>query len=425
MNVNRKAELIAIGDELLNGIRSNGHLVYLGDKLGEIGLGLQNACEVRDEPDDILHAIRQALGRSDLILVTGGLGPTADDLTVACLAAALGRELHHDPQTERAIREFFKKRGKEPSDNNFKQCEIVDGAEALANQNGTAPGQWLQVGEQVIVLLPGPPRELIPMFERDVLTRLVDRGWSTGTEAPVRIRTIGIGESKVAEILEPLLAPKRDLARVAYCAHLNYVDIRLSAARSSTPDKELKALGEMCRKALGDGFLGYGTPEISCVILHRLRALNKTLAVAESCTGGLLASRFTDIAGASKVFKGGLVCYNNEVKEGVLGVPGCILQQHGAVSSECAIAMATAVAELMESDYALAITGYAGPEGGSEPAGTVYLGYHSPVGVWSHKLVLPGNRIAVKERAVANALNFLRQSLLDYDILDLIESLKC
>lgn len=425
MKVNRTSELIAIGDELLNGLRANGHLVYLGDQLTGLGLGMHHACEIRDEPDDILHALKQALGRSDLIIVTGGLGPTADDLTVACVAAALNRQLVHDPQTETAIRAFFKARGRQPTDNNFKQCEIVEGAIALGNANGTAPGQWITRGDQVLVLLPGPPRELIPMFERDVLPRLLDQGWSGNVAEPVRLRTIGVGESKVAELLEPILAPHRDTIRVAYCAHLNYVDVRLSALHSDAPESTLKALGERCRLALGDGFLGYGTPEISCLILQRLRALNKTLAVAESCTGGLLASRFTDIAGASKVFKGGVVCYNNDIKEAILGIPSCLLKQHGAVSAECAIAMATAVAELMEADYALAITGYAGPEGGSEPAGTVYLGYHSPVGVWSHKVVLPGNRIAVKDRAVANALNFLRQSLLDYDMLDLIESLKC
>jgi nicotinamide-nucleotide amidase len=424
MKVNRTAELIAIGDELLNGLRANGHLVYLGDQLTGLGIGLHHACEIRDEPDDILNSLRQALDRSDLIFVTGGLGPTADDLTVACTAAALNRRLLHDPQTEQAIREFFQARGRIPTENNFKQCEIVEGALALPNPNGTAPGQWIELDQQVIVLLPGPPRELIPMFEREVLPHLHEQGWASATEAPVQLRSIGVGESKVAELLEPILAPHRDHVRVAYCAHLIYVDVRLSPLHD-TPPGLLKSLGDRCRVALRDGFLGSGTPEIACLILQRLRSLNKTLAVAESCTGGLLASRFTDIAGASKVFKGGVVCYSNEIKEAILGVPGCLLQQHGAVSAECAIAMATAVAELMESDYALAITGYAGPEGGAEPAGTVYLGYHSPVGVWSHKVVLPGNRIAVKERAVANALNFLRQSLLDYDMLDLIESLKC
>jgi nicotinamide-nucleotide amidase len=206
---------------------------------------------------------------------------------------------------------------------------------------------------------------------------------------------------------------------------LGYVDIRLCPIEGGWDEAKVRTLGEACRERLGDGFLGYGTPDAATEILKHLRGLNKSLAVAESCTGGLLASRFTDVPGASKVFNGGVVCYRNQIKENLLGIPGCLLEQHGAVSAECAVAMATAVAELMESDYALSITGYAGPEGGDEPAGTVYLGYHSPVGVWSRRVDLPGSRSAVKERAVMAALDFIRRKLEKYKIYDLLESLKC
>lgn len=425
MRALRKVELLAIGDELLNGLRTNSHLVYIGEKLHHYGLGLTHASEVRDEPGELKEAVEQALGRSDLILVTGGLGPTKDDFTAECAAAALDRPLVRSQEVEKWIRDFFARRGRKPTDNNFKQGDIIEGGEPLYNANGTAPAQWIPLDDQLLVLLPGPPRELIPVFEEQVIPRLLDMGWAREAAAVVRMRTIGIGESQVADLLEPLLEGYRDRVRVAYCAHLSYVDIRLTAIEDAIDEASLRSLGESCRERLGDGFLGYGTPEISCIILQQLRGLNKTLAVAESCTGGLLASRFTDIAGASKVFKGGVVCYNNEIKESILGVPGCILDQHGAVSAECAVAMATAVAELMESDYALAITGYAGPEGGSEPAGTVYLGYHSPVGVWSRKVVLPGNRVDVKERAAATALDFLRRKLEKYKMFDLLESLKC
>jgi nicotinamide-nucleotide amidase len=421
----RKVELVAIGDELLNGLRPNSHLVYLGETLQKYDLGLTFAAEFRDEPEEMLSGFRQALDRSDLILVTGGLGPTLDDCTAACMATALGRPLITDMAVKEAIIEFFQSRGRQPTDNNFKQCEIIEGAEALMNANGTAPGQWIEKDGQVIVLLPGPPRELIPMFEETVLPKLINMGWAREIAPPIQIRTLGLGESLVADMLEPVFKEVRDKVRVAYCAHLSYADVRLSAVDAGLDEARLKELGEVCRKRLGIGFLGYGTPDVACVILQQLRCLNKSLAVAESCTGGLLASKFTDMAGASKVFKGGVVCYNNEVKEAILGVPDCILSQHGAVSAECAVAMATAVAELMESDYALSITGYAGPEGGSEPAGTVYLGYHSPVGVWSRKVVLPGNRIAVKERAAIAALDFLRHKLEKYKMFDLLESLKC
>lgn len=425
MKALRKVELVAIGDELLNGLRENSHLVYLGEKLQQCGLSLHWSSEYRDEPREIVDGLRMAIDRSDLILVTGGLGPTDDDFTAECTANALQRALRHDPDVEKAIRAFFQERGREPTENNFKQCQVIEGAEVLENPNGTAPGQWIEVDDQVIVLLPGPPRELMPMFEDQILPRLRERAWAEDATPPVQIRTVGVGESKVAEILHPILSRVKDQVRVAYCAHLGYVDVRLSRVEGGLDDVNIRALGEACRERLGEGFLGYGTPDIACIIMQQLRGINKTLAVAESCTGGLLSSRFTDIAGASKVFKGGVVCYNNEVKESILGVPGCILEQHGAVSAECAVAMATAAAELMESDYALAITGYAGPEGGSEPAGTVYLGYHSPVGVWSRRVVLPGNRTAVKERAVIAALDFLRRKLEKYKIFDLLESLKC
>ncbi|MEX0322122.1 MAG: competence/damage-inducible protein A [Puniceicoccaceae bacterium] len=425
MKVLRKVELIAIGDELLNGLRANSHLVYLGEKLQNHGLSLWRASELRDEPDELHEGFKRAMERSDLILVTGGLGPTEDDHTVACAASALGRALVHNMEVETSIRDYFRSIGKEPSSNNFKQCSIIDGAEVLPNGNGTAPAQWINKNGQVIVLLPGPPRELVPIMEEQVLPRLIKMGWTHHIGSPVLIRSIGIGESRVEEMLKPVLSAAENNVRVAYCAHLGYVDIRLQPVEGGWEEAKVRTLGEACRERLGEGFLGYGSPDAATEILQHLRGLNKSLAVAESCTGGLLASRFTDVPGASKVFNGGVVCYRNQVKENLLGIPGCLLEQHGAVSAECAVAMATAVAELLESDYALSITGYAGPEGGTEPAGTVYLGYHSPVGVWSRRVDLPGNRTAVKERAVITALDFIRRKLEKYKIYDLLESLKC
>lgn len=420
-----KIELVAIGDELLNGLRTNSHLTYLGERLEARGLGISWAGELRDEPADIRDGLQRALKRAGLVIVTGGLGPTRDDFTVECAAAALGRRIVQSAEVEAAIRKFFEERQRQPSGNNWKQCAIIEGAEILPNAFGTAPGQWIEAGGRYLVLLPGPPRELQPLFESEVLPRLASLGWVRQATPPLTLRTMGVGESQVATHLDPLFAAEGDRIRVAYCAHLGYVDVRISPASEAVTEGHLRALGEKCHEKLGQGFLGYGTPEVACLILKQLRSLNKTLAVAESCTGGLLASRFTDIAGASKAFKGGIVCYNNEVKESLLGVPGCLLEQHGAVSAECAVAMAMAVAEMFESDYGLAITGYAGPEGGREPAGTVYLGYHSPVGVWSRRVVLPGTRVDVKERAVYTSLDFIRRKLEKYQIFDLLESLKC
>ncbi|MGA1204753.1 MAG: CinA family nicotinamide mononucleotide deamidase-related protein [Opitutales bacterium] len=425
MKAIRKVELVTIGDELLNGIRANGHLLHLGKVLEERGLPLLRSSELRDQPEGLLSGIREALARSDLVVLTGGLGPTSDDNTAACAAAALARPLVHNSLVEEDIRAFFKERGRELTENNLKQCLIIEGAEVLQNSNGTAPGQWLDTGDQVVVLLPGPPHELNPILEEQVLPRLESKGWVHAMAEPVQLRCIGIGESKVANMLTPLLAGAGDKIQVAYCAHPGFVDIRLSTVEGGWDEVKVRALGELCRERLGEAFLGYGTPDPACVILQQLRCLGKSLAVAESCTGGLLASRFTDVPGASKVFKGGVVCYLNSVKEHLLNIPGCLIEQHGAVSAECAVAMATGVAELMESDYALSITGYAGPEAGDEPAGTIYLGYHSPVGVWSCRVSLPGTRTAVKERAVLMALDFIRRKLEKYKVYDLLESLKC
>lgn len=336
MKAIRKVELVAIGDELLNGLRTNTHLVYFGEKLLQNGLALGRASEIRDDPNELLNGLKEAFDRSDLIILSGGLGPTTDDNTAACVSAALNRPLKHNEVIEKEIRAFFKERGREPTENNLKQCLIVDGAEALSNPNGTAPGQWLDNGDQVIVLLPGPRVELYPMFEDQILPRLAKKGWIQEEDCPVQIRTIGIGESKVADMLAPILSGAGDKIQVAYCAHLGYVDVRLSTVEGGWDELKIRSLGEACRERLGDGFLGYGTPDVASIILHQLRSLNKSLAVAESCTGGLLASRFTDVPGASKVFKGGVVCYLNEVKEQLLSVPGCLIEQHGAVSAECA-----------------------------------------------------------------------------------------
>ncbi len=425
MNTKRKVELVAIGDELLSGLRANTHLTYLGEHLAEKGLPLSLASEARDEPNALTAHLKDVLQRADLVLLTGGLGPTSDDNTAACVATALNRELEHDPEIERQIRVFFEQRGREPTSNNLKQCLIIQGAEAITNPNGTAPGQWLDMGEKVVVLMPGPPFEMYPMFENEVLPRLVEKGWIEEAIPPVEIRTIGIGESQLADMLDPVLSGAGDAVQVAYCAHAGYVDVRLMSVPGGWDPIKVRALGEACRDRIGDHFLGYGKPDVAALILSQLRGLNKTLAVAESCTGGLLASRFTEVPGASKVFKGGVVCYLNEIKEQLLSVPPCLLEQHGAVSAECAAALATGVAELMETDYALSITGYAGPEAGDEPAGTIYLGYHSPVGVWSRKVILPGNRTAVRERAVTMSLDFIRRKLEKYKVYDLLESLKC
>jgi len=421
----RRVEFLAFGDELLLGIRQNSHLTWLGDILGQHGLSLSRSQEIPDEEDEMVEVAGKAWERADILITTGGLGPTEDDRTVDALARAIGVSFYHDAQVEADIEAFFARRGYRPTLNNYRQCRILNGAAVLRNTVGTAPGQWFEAEGKILIVLPGPTQELRTMVREQVLPRMIDNGVAAEGDSFLQIRTMGIGESRVAEELTPIFERYGPSLRAAYCAHDGLVDVRLDSPDDSLSCTEIRSIGEACRQKLGDGFVTYGQACVAGILIHQLRTLKKTIAVAESCTGGLLGSRFTDVAGASKVFKGGIVCYRNEIKEQLLQVPDAILEQHGAVSAECAVAMATGVAELMESDYALSITGYAGPEAGREPAGTVYIGYVSPVGVWSRKAVLPGNRLQVKERAVNAALDFIRRKLRRYDEDEVFESLKC
>ncbi|KAF0093149.1 MAG: competence/damage-inducible protein CinA [Puniceicoccaceae bacterium 5H] len=425
MEIPKHLEIIFLGDELLLGIRSNGHLVFLGDQLTRHGLPIRRTQEIRDEESEIRTAFLSAWERSDILITTGGLGPTTDDLTRETIADALGRSLVFNEEQEAELRNFFAIRGRDVTPNNLRQCYLVDGAERLINPNGTAPGQWLEVDGKLLIMLPGPAHEMKPMFDEEVLPRLVKKGLALERPAYLQLRTIGVGESYLQTRLEPIFDRYAGQLSIAYCAHNGFVDMRLRPVNERLEWSRLEEIGNECASELGDGFLGYGEPDVAEWILRKLRSLNSKLAVAESCTGGLLASRFTDVPGASKSFAGGLVCYQNEVKEALLNVPGCLLEQHGAVSAECAVAMATGVAERLEADYALAVTGFAGPEGGEEPPGTIYLGYHSPVGVWSYKLIHPGQRAAVKQRAVNSALDFIYRKLKKYAAYDLLESMRC
>ncbi|MFP4283541.1 MAG: CinA family nicotinamide mononucleotide deamidase-related protein [Opitutales bacterium] len=421
----RKTELICLGDELLLGLRTNEHLRYLGAQLSAHALPLAASHEVSDARTQIESTFAAAWRRSDLVITTGGLGPTGDDRTRESLAHVLGLELRHDPATEDRLLRFFADRGYSMTENNLRQCLLLEGAEALPNAHGTAPGQWLERDGKLLVMLPGPPRELCPMFEEQVLPRLVAQGWARRDERTVEFRTSGLGESALADRLERLLAGRLEEIDIAYCAHAGFVDVRLHPRHADVHGDVLLEAGRLSEVALGADFVDYGQPDLARLIVRHLRCLGKRLAVAESCTGGLLASRFTDVPGASKVFLGGVVCYRNETKSALLDVPEEILEQHGAVSPETSVAMATGAAERLGADYALSVTGYAGPEGGREPVGTIYLGYVSPVGVWSRKIVGSGSRLAVKERAVNGALDFMRRKLRKYATQDFLDCMCC
>ncbi|MBC8011911.1 MAG: competence/damage-inducible protein A, partial [Burkholderiales bacterium] len=406
-------ELITLGDELLLGLTANSHLTFIGAALGRRGVILTRNVTITDDADAIAAQFRESWARAEVIITTGGLGPTCDDRTREVVAGVLGQELVFEESIRVAIEARFARLGRKMTDNNLKQAYRFSRGEVLPNANGTAPGLWVEQDSKVLVMLPGPPNELHPMFTEQVLPRLAARGLVATKEAYVQIRTAGIGESALEMRLQPLLAPHGDALSIAFCAHQGQVDVRLSSPTGALDEAALDGLAQKCAALLGDDFLCFGHDSMAKVCADLLRAGEHTLAVAETATGGLLANSFTDICGASKFFAGGCVCYSNESKMQLLDVPEEILMQHGAVSAENAVAMAAGVAERLGASYGVAVTGFAGPCGGTKenPVGTIFLALYTPEGVWSRRLSQSGPRSAVKQRAVNGALDWLRREL--------------
>ena len=405
-------ELLTLGDELLLGLTANSHLTWIGAELGRRGIQLARNVTISDEADVIATQFRESWAKADVIITTGGLGPTCDDRTRDVLAKALDQALVFDPVIERAINERFAKFNRKPTANNLKQAYRFERGEVLPNANGTAPGLWVEQDGRVLVMLPGPPNELRPMFTEQVIPRLAKLGLLTEGEAYVQIRSAGVGESALETLFQPIFDRHPGLG-IAFCAHLGQVDCRLSSPDGRFSIDFLRGLADECAALLGEDFVTFGNDSMVKVVADHLRAQNRTLAVAESCTGGLLANKFTDVCGAAKFFQGGIVSYSNEAKMLLLDCPECLLSQHGAASEECAVAMATGVAEQLGADYGVAITGFAGPTGGcgENPVGTIYLGLHTPGGTWAKKITYPGPRGAVKERAVTAAIDWLRREV--------------
>jgi len=413
--INKRYELLTLGDELLLGLTTNTHLRFLGAQLGRRGVLLQRNVTVTDEATAIAKQFSESWRAADVVITTGGLGPTCDDRTREAVAEVLGQKLVLDTEVEKAIEDFFTRLGRKMTPNNLKQAYRPERAVVLANPNGTAPGLWVEQEGKVLVMLPGPPHEMQPMFIDQVVPRLVELGMLKEHEAYVQFRTAGVGESALETKLQPVFERYGDALSVAFCAHQGQVDCRLSSPVGKLSYEQLEAVSRECARLLGEDLICMGHDSLAKVVADLLRAQEKILAVAETVTGGLLAHTFTDLAGACKFFAGGCVCYSNESKIQLLDVPECILDQHGAVSAENTVAMATGAAERMGSDYALAVTGFNGGCGGKtteSPAGTIFIALYSPQGVWSKRLSFPGPRAAVQMRSVNAALDWLRRELL-------------
>lgn len=411
--MNKRYELLTLGDELLLGLTANSHLTYIGGQLGARGVLLQRNVTITDEAEAIVEQFRESWARADVVITTGGLGPTCDDRTREAIAEVLGQTLVFEPEIVKAIEARFARLGRKMTENNLKQAYRFERGEVLSNANGTAPGLWVEQDGKVLVMLPGPPNELQPMFAEQVVPRLAELGLVREHEAYVQVRSAGVGESALEMRLQPIFQKYGEALSIAFCAHQGQVDVRVSSPTCALSQAQLKSIAAECAALLGEDFMCYGSDSMAKVAGDLLRAEELTLAVAETATGGLLASAFTDICGASKFFAGGCVCYSNESKMQLLDVPECLLKQHGAVSSENAVAMAVGAAERLGADYGLAITGFAGPCGGTNenPVGTIYIALCSPQGVWSKKLHYPGPRATVNRRAVNAALDWLRREL--------------
>jgi len=413
-NPSARYELLTLGDELLLGLTANSHLTWIGAELGRRGVLLQRNVTVTDEADAIATQFRESWAKSDVVITTGGLGPTCDDRTREAVAEVLGQKLVFDPAIEAAIRARFAKFNRTPTANNLKQAFRFERGEVLANANGTAPGLWVEQEGKVLIMLPGPPNELQPMFTEQVIPRLAALGRLADQEAYIQIRSIGIGESALEAMFESTFGRHPGLG-IAFCAHQGQVDCRISSPDQRYGMEKLRAIASECAALLGDNLMCFGHDSLAQVVADLLRAQGRTLAIAESATGGMLSNSFADLCGACKFFQGGIVSTSNEAKMLMLECPECLLKQHGAVSPECAVAMASGVAEKLGSDYGLAITGFAGPctgEGGGSPVGGIYIGLHAPAGDWAKNLNYPGPRKAVKQRAVNDAIDWLRREII-------------
>ncbi len=399
-----KADIVSIGTELLMGELVDTNSAWLAARLPPIGIELQRITHARDDLDALTDVLRQAWERSELVLTTGGLGPTDDDLTREAIAALLGETLYVDAESLERLRETFRRRGLSTMPEvNVKQANLVPSARSIPNYNGTAPGWWVERGGRVIVAMPGPPGEMHPMWESHVLPLLRDR--SDGSVILTRsLKTHGLGESAINELIAPLFhLPDVSLGMYAQAQGVQ-VRIRAHAASAEDAGRALAPVEAELRRLLGDNVWGADDDAPEEQVGRELGRRGLTLAVMESCTGGLLAHTVTQVSGSSAYFLGGIVSYTNEVKA-AWGVDASLIREHGAVSPEVARDMARACREAMGADLGIGVTGVAGPdELEGQPVGTVHIGYSHQWGEHHVSRRFPGQRAVVKQRAAVQAL---------------------
>ena len=405
-----KAEIIAVGSELLTPDRLDTNSLFLTEELNTIGIEVVRKTVVGDNRDLLAEAFRGALNRVPLIISSGGLGPTEDDLTRETVADLLGRKLRRNDEILRYIEGRFRSLGREMPEVNVRQAMVPEGAEILENPRGTAPGLWLEDSGRTVVLLPGPPREMKPLFREQVLPRLGRR--VSGVRLYSReLRVTGLGESHVEQRILPIYKRFPEVQTTILAAPgETQIHLRFWTEDAAHAKKTLDEIVQGFEIALADRIFSQDGRALEEVVAEQLTLNNATIAAAESCTGGLLAQRLTSIAGSSSYFLGGVVCYSNELKSAWADVPAEMIAAKGAVSPEVAVALAEGIRRRVGSTLGVGITGIAGPGGGSDekPVGTVYVAISHTGGIKERGARFPGDRESIRWQASQAALDLVR-----------------
>lgn len=408
------AEIICVGTELLLGNIVNTNAAFLSEKLAYLGINCYFQTVVGDNRDRLLSVINTALSRADILIFSGGLGPTEDDLTKETVAEALGKKLIRDKWAEQEIADYFALRGRIPTDNNWKQADVIEGCEVLYNKNGTAPGIFVSEGEKTVILLPGPPLELKSMFTDSVMPKLQQKCGQVFYSQTVKI--VGPGESSVETQILDMLNTQENPTIAPY-AKTGEVHLRVTARakdEKEAREKTAPVVEELYRR-FGNAVYTTDADETLEMALTKLLIKKKyTMTTAESCTGGMIAARMVNAPGVSAVLKSGFITYANEAKEELLGVSHDTLEKFGAVSRETAEEMAEGAVKAAHTDAAIAVTGIAGPDGGTKekPVGLVYIGVNVRGNVEVREYHFSGSRQKIRESVTAAALTFLREKLL-------------
>ncbi len=401
---------------MLRGRIVNTNSAWISQRLTELGIDVVYQATVGDHLDEIVDVLERATSRAKVVILTGGLGPTQDDLARESLAALTGRPLEEDPEAVEHLRAFFARRGYNFTGNNIKQATKPHGAELLENVCGTAPGVFLDHEGTVYVAVPGPPTEMHEMMERHVLPRVLGfLGEPAAHRVLKLLRLNDIGESSCAQILEDVMHPD---ANPLVCSYASPGEVVLEITARAETEAEAEALLQAreaeIRRRLPDNVYATGDDGMEAALGHALRAADKTIATAESCTGGMIASRITDVSGASEYFLQGVVSYSNAAKTRLLGVPAGLLDEHGAVSEPVVRAMAQGVRTASGADVSIAVTGIAGPTGGTDekPVGLVFIAVADEAGVAVESYTWPGTRSQFKKRVSQTALNMARKRVI-------------